>query len=500
MKIFSAAQVREWDAYTVMHEPIAAIDLMERAAGKCVQWLQSQLPEADTYCIICGNGNNGGDGLVMARLLSKAGGEVRVFICHIASRNAADFDTNLTRLVQETGVKVQVIISPDELPIVDKREVIIEALYGSGLLRQPESMGKMLIEYINALQKDVISIDIPGGMYADKSSALNAVVKATNTLSFQTYKLAFLLPENGPYIGKVHVLDIGLHTDYYNNTKAAFLLTTASLVKSIYKPRNPFAHKGSFGHALLLAGSYGKMGAALLSAKACLRSGTGLLTCHIPRCGYAPMQNSLPEAMVSSDENETMLTHRPDLLDRYQAIGVGPGIGTSVQTKEMLRQLFAAHKAVVADADALNCMAADNALLNALPPESILTPHPKEFERLFGIADNDFEVIEKALQYAARHQITIVLKGHHSFIATADGCGYFNNTGNAGMATGGSGDVLTGIITGLLAQDYSCTDAAVLGVHLHGAAGDIAAKKYSQEAMLAGDIVECMGEAFKALT
>jgi NAD(P)H-hydrate epimerase len=325
------------------------------------------------------------------------------------------------------------------------------------------------------------------------------MIRADHTLTFQCYKQAFLVAENAEFIGEVIILDIGLSSEYLSSFDAKFELIDDNIINSIYKPRNKFAHKGFFGQSLIIAGSYGKIGAAVLSSKACLRTGVGLLTCYIPKCGYEIMQTSLPEAMVMTDINSSMITKIDDDVSKYDSIGIGPGLGTAPETRSAIKELFSVYKKPsVIDADGLNGLSMDKSL-SSLPSGSILTPHPKEFERLFGVCKNDFERIDKTLTNAKQLNSTIVLKGHHTFIATAGGKGYFNSTGNAGMATAGSGDVLTGMITALLAQGYSSEQAAILGVYLHGSAGDIAAKEISQEAMIAGDIIDNIGNAFKLL-
>jgi NAD(P)H-hydrate epimerase len=298
-----------------------------------------------------------------------------------------------------------------------------------------------------------------------------------------------------------------LQEGFYQSVHSRFELVDDTIIHSIYNPRKPFSHKGTFGHALMVAGSYGKIGAAILSTKACMRSGAGLLTCHIPTCGYDILQSTVPEAMVITDFNSSFITKvvqrtpsGEDDLRKYEAIGIGPGIGTASETKTMLKEIFAAYRSpVVLDADALNIIASQKDLLKLIPVGSILTPHPKEFERLFGETANDFEKVELALKKANELNCVIVLKGHNTFIATTDGRGYFNSTGNPGMATAGSGDVLTGILTGLLAQKYSSVEAAILGVYLHGLAGDFAAKIFSLESMVAGDIIDNLGYAFLSL-
>lgn len=500
MKIFSAAHIREWDQYTIQHEPIASIDLMERAATKCVEWMIEKNALTKCYCIICGNANNGGDGLAIARLFAKKNIGVRVFICAAAPNNSVDFGINLQRLTEQHLVHITWIKEETELPVWDKKEIIIEALFGAGLSRPPMGNAAKLITHINNSGCTIISIDIPGGMYADGSSRGNNIITATNTLSFQCHKLAFMLAENERFTGNIHLLDIGLHSDFNHSAETMYLYTDKVIIHSFYKQRNVFAHKGNFGHALLLAGSFGKMGAAVLSAVACLRSGAGLVTCHVPACGYNIMQVSIPEAMILTDTNQKILTQAEEDFSTFKIIGIGPGIGTDTKTVHLLRTVFNKYKSpMVIDADALNGIALEKSLLDKVAAGSVVTPHPKEFERMFGKSDNDFARIEKALECARQYNIVIVLKGHHSFIATPKGYGYFNSTGNAGMATAGSGDVLTGIITGLMAQGYDGEQAAVLGVYLHGLAGDLAAEKLSQEAMLASDIIANISDAYKQL-
>lgn len=500
MKILSAPEIREWDQFTIRHEPVSSINLMERAAAECTSWLLKHYPDAESFAIFCGKGNNGGDGLAIARLLIGKGYPVSIYILEFGHKGTDDFQTNLSRLHQLPTVDISFIQSEDHFQPFPNGQVIVDALFGSGLNRALEDVTAKLVEHINWSGCEIVSIDIPSGLFVDHSSKGNMIVKARHTLSFQCCKLAFLVPGNAMYTGDVHVLDIGLHIEFYHSIINKYELIDKSIIWSFYKPRNASAHKGIFGHALLVAGSYGKIGAAMLSAKACLRSGAGLLTAHVPKCGYDIMQTAVPEAMLMTDFNSSFPTKIEDDLTRYDAIGIGPGMGTASETKMLVREVFDTYRSpVIIDADALNILASQKDLLSLVPAGSILTPHPKEFQRLFGETPDDFARIEMALQKAKELSSIIVLKGHHTFIATPDGKGFFNSTGNAGMATAGSGDVLTGILTGLLAQGYSSSETAVLGVYLHGLAGDIAAEKYSQEAMVAGDIVTNLGEAFKSL-
>ncbi|HKO82421.1 MAG TPA: NAD(P)H-hydrate dehydratase [Chitinophagaceae bacterium] len=501
MKLFSAEEIREWDQYTIQYEPIASIDLMERAASKCVEWLERNNYTAEKFHIFCGKGNNGGDGLAIARMLAEKKCSVVVYILEFGHKGTDDFQTNLARLHQYPETEIRFIQTEDNFHGLHTNDIIIDALFGSGLNRGLEGVTAKLVEYINRSGCTIISIDIPSGLFTDRSSLGKTIIKASHTLSFQCFKLAFMMAENSAFIGEIHILDIGLHPDFHNSSPGKYEFTDELLIYSIYKPRNRFGHKGDFGNALIIAGSYGKIGAAVLSAKACLRSGVGLLSCHIPKCGYDIVQSSIPEAMVMTDFNSSFITKIDDDLSKYKAIGIGPGMGTASETKAMLQNLLETYKMpVILDADALNCISSQKEMLTIIPAGSVLTPHPKEFERLFGNTSNEFERIELALQKSKEYNIVIVLKGHHTFIATPGNKGYYNSTGNAGMATGGSGDVLTGILTGLLAQGYSPVDAATLGVYIHGLAGDMAAEKQSMEAMIAGDITDHLPYAFLSLS
>jgi NAD(P)H-hydrate epimerase len=500
MKILSAEEIRLWDQYTIQHEPISSIDLMERAAGKCVDWLEENGYAENIFSIFCGKGNNGGDGLGIARLLAEKKYSVAVNILEFGHKGTEDFQTNLARLHQYPEVEICFIQTEENFHELKNDDIVIDAMFGSGLNRGIEGVTAKLVEHINESGCEIISIDIPSGLFTDTSSKGNSIIKARHTLSFQCFKFAFLVAENSECIGEVHILDIGLHKDFYNSVPGPYELVDDNIIHTIYKPRNRFAHKGNFGHALLVAGSYGKIGAAVLSAKACIRSGAGLLTVHIPKCGYDILQSTVHEAMVMTDFNAEFNTKIEDDLKNYKAIGIGPGIGTEAETKKMLKELLKNYRSpIVLDADALNIIASQKGLLKSISPGSILTPHPKEFERLFGESINDFERIQLTLQKAKELNVVIVLKGHHTLIATADGKCFFNSTGNAGMAAAGSGDVLTGILTGLLAQGYSSVEAAILGVYLHGLAGDFAAKEFSMEAMIAGDIISNLGRAFTSI-
>ena len=441
--------------------------------------------------VVCGPGNNGGDGLAIARMLAEQQKEVDVFILEFGKSGTHNFQENLRRL-HNTGAIINLIQNETVFPDLNQHDLIIECLYGSGLNRPPDGLSAQLVQHINQSKAYIVSIDLPAGMFVDTSSVGNTIIQAGCSLTFQALKLCFLVPENEIFAGKVVVLNVGLDKNFDSNSNVSFQLIDADLAGKIYKPRKQFSHKGSFGHALIIGGSKGKMGAALLASKACLRSGAGLVTTCVPEWGLPVIQSAVSESMaITFEDLETAE------WDRYQSVGIGPGLGTEHDALHLLKKCLASFKKpLVIDADGLNILSKNPQLFELIIPGSILTPHSKEFERMFGPAENDFAKIDLALQKAVEHQIIIVLKGHHTFIACPAGYGYFNSTGNAGMATGGSGDVLTGIITGLLAQGYQPEDAAIFGVYLHGLAGDIAAEQISQEALIAGDLIRFLGKAY----
>lgn len=495
MKVFSAAQVKQWDAYTITHEPVSSTDLMERAANACFKWLQQRYHSKQFYNIFCGRGNNGGDGLALARMLIQQKHSVTVYVLENGKEGSPDFKINLKKLETFT-FSIHSIASEKDFPEIPADALVIDALFGTGLSKPLTGIAAALAAHINQSAVPVISIDIPSGLFADVSSKGNITVNAAHTLSFQQPKLAFFMAENEECFGDVHILDIGLHPQFEKEEEAVYHTVDKASVQSIYKPRKQHSHKGTYGHAALVAGSYGMMGAAVLSAKSCLRSGAGKLTAFIPECGYTIVQTAIPEAMCQVCG--VSFIEGIESMDTFNAVGIGPGIGRHPSHTGLLKLIFRqVNTPLVLDADALNIMAENKELLPLMPRHTILTPHPKELERLFGKTENDFERLQLALQKSKEYNCYIILKGHNTFISTPEQKGYINSTGNAGMATAGSGDVLTGILTGLLAQGYPPLQAGILGMYLHGAAGDIAAFELSQEAMIAGDIADCLPKAFR---
>jgi hydroxyethylthiazole kinase-like uncharacterized protein yjeF len=499
-KIFSVQQIRRADQYTILHEPVLSVELMERAATACYNWIKDRYTVQDLFIIFCGTGNNGGDGLAIARLLLAAGYRVQVYMAGADTNATQDFLINKRRLSQQDDFLVRQLHSVNDLPLVPAGSILIDALFGTGLSREPEGLLADLIRYINAAATTVIAIDIPSGLLADQhSDPSSAIIQANYTLSFQFPKLAFFFPENDGYVGEWIVLDIGLSQRFIEEEPCSHFLITEDFIKTRLHTRPKFSHKGSFGHALLISGSYGKMGAAILATEACLRSGTGLLTVHTPVCGYEILQTTHPEAMVSVDSGEQYIRDQID-TDRFSAVGIGPGLGTQPDTQLAVRQLLTnCTRPVVIDADALNIIGQQRTAEKTIPVHAVLTPHPKEFSRLAGETANDFSRHEQQLAFSKKYQVYLVLKGAHTCITTPDGEAYFNTSGNPGMAKGGSGDVLTGILTSLLAQGYSQKESCLLGVFLHGLAGDLASKYLGQTSMLAGDLIRYLPQAFISL-
>lgn len=498
MKILNVDQIRSLDQSTIQHEPIAPINLMERAALTFVDWFVDRFTNKTPIKIFCGLGNNGGDGLAIARLLLERDYPIDVFVVRYAPRESDDFMHNHRRLKLVTE-NVHYVEKATDLPAIRHNEVVLDAILGTGLSRPTEGIVKATIEAINRAPATVVAVDIASGLYTDlPNSSTDVIIEPDYTVTFQLPKLAFVLPKNGPFVGEWHLLDIRLHKRYIDQAPTPYYFTQPEEARLLLHKRNRFSNKGTFGHALLLAGSYGKMGAAVLAARACLRSGVGLLTVQVPQCGYSVLQTIVPEAMCRPDRNQHVLTGSSQLDDgpdpsEYTTIGIGPGIGKSGETLAMLKELLPMlKKPIVIDADALNLLSENRELLNHLPKNSILTPHPKEFERLTKKWDNDYEKLDILRAFTKKYQVVVVLKGAYSAVATPDGDVHFNSTGNPGLSTGGTGDVLTGVLTALLAQGYESVEAAVLGVFAHGLAGDVAAKERGQIGMLASDVIDAL--------
>lgn len=497
-KVFRTAQLAAIDKYTIEHEPVSSLDLMERAAGIWTDRFLKIFTEVAGVVVIAGNGNNGGDGYAIARLLNRRGVPVRVFRIAGTQDRSPDCEANYRRWL--TRGKVEELKQADDL-VLQKGEIVIDAIFGSGLNRPVTGLAARIIKQMNASANRVVAVDIPSGLAGEDNTWNDpeTIVCAEYTFTFQFPKLAFMLAENEKYVGRWEVLDIGLHPEIIARQPTDWFYTTEDTVKAILPPSPVFAHKGTNGKGLLIAGSYGMMGAAVLGAKAAVRSGIGLLYCHIPGKGIEVIQTTVPEAIPDPDESAERFSVVCKLRD-YDAIAVGPAIGQGPETVGGLEKLLRTWRGTtILDADALNIIAEHRELLDLLHEGCILTPHMKEFERLAGKSVNDFERLNKLSIFANQYRVHIVLKGAHSVIATPDRRLFFNMSGNPGMAKGGAGDVLTGVLLALAANKLNLLDLLRIGVFAHGLAGDCVAEKEGRRGCCAGMIAERMGEAWKRL-
>ena len=503
MKIFTSTQIHELDKYTIENEPIPSLDLMERAARTLTQAVAGMYVSNTPVVVFAGPGNNGGDALAMARMLAEKDYKVSVYLFNITGRLSPDCAANKSRLQECKYVQDFIEVTEEfDPPRLNKDTLVIDGLFGSGLNKPLAGGFASLVKYINASSAQVVSIDVPSGLLTeDNSTNVRAnIIRATTTITLQQPKLSFLFAENQPFVGQLRVLDIRLSQEGMDKIDTACAITEEADIRRLLMKRSPFAHKGQMGHALLIAGSYCMAGAAILAAKACLRSGVGKVTINSPKRNIAILQTAVPEAIVQTGTEDTIFAETVD-TEEYSAMGIGPGLGQSEQTAiALIAQLRRTQCPIVADADALNILGNHRAWLQQLPQGIILTPHPKEFDRLEGHSTDSYERLSKARNLALRLKGFVILKGHYTAICMPDGHVLFNPTGNAGMATAGSGDVLTGIITGLLARGYKPQEASVLGVYLHGLAGDIAANDLGEESLTASDIIHYLPRAFKRLT
>ncbi|MDL2308614.1 NAD(P)H-hydrate dehydratase [Bacteroidales bacterium OttesenSCG-928-B11] len=502
--ILLSKAIRKSEEFTMRNESISSLDLMERAGTECASYIFQHFEPAgfDEIVVLCGPGNNGGDGLVIARLFAQQRLPVKVVLCNESGKTSTEFTENLQRL-RALSLSNLIILDFNEADLVlSPNTLVVDALFGIGLSKPLKGYYAEIVDFINSSQSFCIAIDVPSGLFIDDHTPFtHKVVCASITLSFQFQKLAFVMPENSNRIGELVVLDIGLQIPEVSDGQI-FPFIEPELVRQILRPIPQYAHKGVFGHAMLIAGSREMPGAAFLAAHAALRAGAGKLTVHLPSVVAASLPVSLPEAMVDVDPHDDYFTSIN--LQNYpfvNALAIGPGIGRNPKTKAALSMLIdEVQIPMVLDADALNILAENKTWLAYLPAGSILTPHPKEFERLAGKAENDFDRLEKAKYFAKRYGIILILKGCHSVVAMPDGNLFFNNTGNPGMATAGSGDVLTGLLLGLLARGYQPEEASLLGVYLHGLAGDMAVEDAeSMESLLASDIYKNIGRAYRKM-
>ncbi|MCR4994677.1 MAG: NAD(P)H-hydrate dehydratase [Bacteroidales bacterium] len=502
MKILTGGQFRELDLYTIEHEPIASYDLMERASHAVSDEILRRWPDPEQRCIVfAGPGGNGGDGLAVARMLAAAGRHVLAYLFNVKGTLNPDCETNRDRLLADAQVEFTEVTSELTFPELLPSDIVIDALFGTGLSKPLNGGFALVAKRLNQSLATVVSIDVPSGLMCEDNSYndLSVTIQATVTLSIQMPKLSFFYAESQRYVGEFCFLPIGLSQEGIDSIKTHLWLTEESDVRALLRNRPRFAHKGTMGHALLVVGSRGMTGAAILAARAALRTGVGKLTVHVPQACLDIMQSSVPEAIAQIDIDDHYITSAID-ASVFQAVGIGPGIGQHHHTAAALRSYITQQTGpLVVDADGINLLAENPEWLNDLPADSILTPHPRELDRLIGHNANSFERMNRARNLAIEHHLFIVVKGHYSQICTPMGDVLFNPTGNPGMATAGCGDVLTGIITSLLAQGYLPAEAVQLGVYLHGLAGDLAAEALGEESLIASDLIAYLPAAFKKL-
>lgn len=502
MKILTGGQFRELDLYTIEHEPISSLDLMERASRAIADDILRRWDNPlQRVVVFAGPGGNGGDGLAVARMLAEAGRDVTAFLFNVKDHLNPDCEANRDRLLQIEGATLIEITQEMVFPELKPDDLVIDALFGTGLSKPLSGGFALVANRLNQSHATIVSIDMPSGLMAEDNTYNDTsyIIRAHTTLSLQLPKLAFLYAENQRYVGDFSLLPIGLSTEGMDHLKSYLWMTEEAEVRSLLRRRPRFAHKGTMGHAMLIVGSRGMVGAAILSAKAALRTGLGKLTLHLPHSCLDILQSTVPEAVVQMDLDPNIITTALDTND-YQAVGIGPGLGRDHHTATAVHSYLQQQTSpMVVDADALNILSEHRDWLDLLPPDSILTPHPRELERIVGHCTGSFDRMNRARNLAILHKVFVIVKGHYTEICTPTGDVLFNPTGNPGMATPGSGDVLTGIITSLLAQGYLPIEAAQLGVYLHGLAGDLAAEALTEESLIASDIIDYLPAAFKKL-
>jgi len=471
LPLLTSSQIREADAYTIAREPIASIDLVERASKSFVAWFLNHFPDkSQAIAIYCGTGNNGGDGLAIARILhDHQYKSLDIKIARFSEKATDDFNVNLSR-IEKTAIPLTEIKPVENFPD-ENCEVIIDALLGTGLNKPLDGDYKRLVSHINSLHKTVVAVDVPTGLFSDGEipdgvTALNASL----VITFQQPKINFLLPESAPFIKCWEAVNIGIDEKFLLSLNSPYQAVEEKDIRRMLKPRHRFTNKGTYGHTLIVAGQAETMGAALLSASACVYTGSGLTTACVPQSGLTALNSYMPEIMAivrSGAELPQIKWHN------FSAVGIGPGLGKDELAVAVLTDILTNYKKpVVIDADALNILSVHRELWRSMPENSILTPHMKEFDRLFGDHQNWWQRIQTGIQRAQEHFIYILLKNDYTIIITPQGKVYFNTTSNPAMASGGMGDILTGMITSLLAQSYTPEEACIIGAYLHGKAGD----------------------------
>lgn len=501
MKILSAQQLHELDLFATQQEGVTSAQLMERAAAAVEAEIARRWNGETPVVVFAGPGNNGGDALAVARMLHEEGYDVTTYLINPAGKLSPDCRQNRDLLQECDGARLIEVTSQFEPPHLTPRTLVVDGLFGTGLKRSLSGGFASLVKFINASPAQVVSIDMPSGLMCEDNT-LNVrshIICAALTLTFHRPKLAMFMADCQTYIGELKVLDIGLSEEKTAAMDTPYVLSEEAELCGMLRPRSPFGHKGTFGHAMLMAGSYGMAGAAVLAARACLRSGVGKITIHTPTANNDILQMAVPEAVLSHDKHAERVTTPVDTTP-FDSLAIGPGIGTHAETAlAFIEQVRHTHIPLLIDADGLNILGGHKGWIQQVPQDCILTPHPAEFRRIGNQGADSFGMLSEAVRMAAEHKFYILLKGHYTAVCTPEGRVYFNPTGNSGMATAGSGDVLTGIILALLAGKYPALDACRMGVYLHGLAGDLAANELGEESVVASDIIAYLPKAFKQM-
>jgi len=470
LPLLTSAQIHQADKYTIEHEPISSVNLMERAAKAFVGWFVNRFADRDrAISVYCGTGNNGGDGLAIARILhDHQYKNINVKITRFSDRSTDDFNANLERL--PVSIPSTEIRTDDALPAEDSH-IIIDAMLGSGLNKPLAGDYERVVKYLNGLHKTIVAVDVPTGFFTEGDIDPDATALKTDlAITFQQPKISFLLPEAGPYLKCWEAVNIGIDEKFICSLNSPYQFVQEKDIRRMLKPRHRFSNKGSYGHALIVAGQAKTMGAALLSASACALAGCGLTTACVPESGLVALNSYMAEIMAVIRQGNDL----PEISwDKFTTMGIGPGLGDDDNTLALLTYIFTHYKKpMVIDADALNVISAHKQLWQLIPAGSVLTPHMKEFDRLFGEHANWWQRLQTATGKAKELKLCIILKNDYTITATPEGKAYFNSTSNPAMASGGMGDVLTGVVTALLAQNYTPEEACIIGNYIHGKAGD----------------------------
>lgn len=510
LPIVTARQMQQIDRLAVENWGISGLVLMENAGRSVVDFLAAELSDfrRQRFLVVCGKGNNGGDGLVITRHLLNRNLQVECVLLSRVAELRGDPRIN-AQILLNAGFPLIEITTIEQLSrLLSGEKVIIDAIFGTGLSSPPAGIYAQAIELINQSGAPVVSVDVPSGVNADTGEILEPAIRARITITMALPKLGLLLYPGRTCAGKLLIADIGIPRKLLHQAGDTFLVDADS-VRKLLPFRPPDGHKGTFGTCLLICGSRGFTGAVCLTAMAAVRAGAGLVRLAYPEslspiiesAVLEPVKHPLPETgekTLSLQALEPLL----ELAAGADAVAIGPGITTHSETRQLLLELLPKiEKPLVLDADGLNNLAGDVTILNRIKPPVILTPHPGEMSRLTGIPIQEINRrrVEIAREFTSQHKVFLVLKGAPTVVAAPEGRIFINPTGNSGLGSGGTGDVLTGLLAGLLAQGASPLNAALSAVFIHGLAADIGASRFTEYPLAAGDLLSLIPEAFHQL-